>query len=349
MQDLTGKNTGDELTAAEWNQLPTEVQNAIADAGLTLSSGDLNQLAKAISSYVSGADFYEDSGFSNSHVLSPVGNFQPPQGYYDGMRVRFKSNSTTAGGSTINVNAMGAKNLTLRDGTALVAGIISSGDVIEATYNDASNRFEITNGISASISAPGPVELATQLETDGLAAADKVVTPATLDDPIQKSISDRRRTVADFNITVPSGTTNDTTLSIPLPSAASGMYRLNVLLSMQWSSSPPDTGMSAGVVISTPGVSTTFYRLACHTSLNGKLYVNNASVEKSDEINVLDDTTLGTSQTLEVNGMIQIVTGSATEIVVELVNTEAVSSSTDNLVTFASVELILLENPPVIP
>lgn len=47
MQDLNDKVIGGELTAAEWNEVPSELQNVIEASGQTLSSGDLTQLRKA--------------------------------------------------------------------------------------------------------------------------------------------------------------------------------------------------------------------------------------------------------------------------------------------------------------
>jgi len=51
MQDLNDKVKGSSLTAAEWNEIPSEIQQAITDSGQTLSSGDLTQLSKAIGGY----------------------------------------------------------------------------------------------------------------------------------------------------------------------------------------------------------------------------------------------------------------------------------------------------------
>jgi len=48
MQDLNGKIKGNKLTAAEWNEIPSEIQNVIEASGQTLSSGNLTQLRKAI-------------------------------------------------------------------------------------------------------------------------------------------------------------------------------------------------------------------------------------------------------------------------------------------------------------
>jgi len=51
MQDLNDKVKGSSLTATEWNEVPSEIQQAITDSGQTLSSGDLTQLSKAIGGY----------------------------------------------------------------------------------------------------------------------------------------------------------------------------------------------------------------------------------------------------------------------------------------------------------
>jgi len=47
MQDLNDKVKGNKLTATEWNEVPSEIQNVIEASGQTLSSGDLTQLRKA--------------------------------------------------------------------------------------------------------------------------------------------------------------------------------------------------------------------------------------------------------------------------------------------------------------
>lgn len=50
MKVLNTKVTGNDLTAAEFNEPMSEIQKAITDSGQTLSSGDLGQLSKAIGS-----------------------------------------------------------------------------------------------------------------------------------------------------------------------------------------------------------------------------------------------------------------------------------------------------------
>lgn len=117
MQDLNDKITGGTLTATEWNQLPTEVQNVIAAAGITLASGDLNQLGKAIAGYVANGSFYTDVGAANAYVLSVLGAKQSPAAYIDGMSVSFIATNNSTAPSTVNVAGLGVKNIKLADGS----------------------------------------------------------------------------------------------------------------------------------------------------------------------------------------------------------------------------------------
>ncbi len=123
MQDLTGKTTGSSLTAAEWNQLPQEVQNVITAIGITLSAGDLNQLGKALATYAPAVDFYVGGGTADAHVLSIAGGKQGIANYQDGAMFRFRpvaSNLTTT--PTVNINGRGVKTVIHEDGTALLVG-----------------------------------------------------------------------------------------------------------------------------------------------------------------------------------------------------------------------------------
>jgi len=66
MQDLNSKVTGSKLTASEFNEPMSEIQQAITDSGQTLSSGDLTQLSKATSANVANK--------AAAVLLTPVNN-----------------------------------------------------------------------------------------------------------------------------------------------------------------------------------------------------------------------------------------------------------------------------------
>jgi hypothetical protein len=139
MQSLTGKiedggaTSAGILTAVEWNELPQEVQNTITSLGISLSSGDLQQLVKSISSYVAHGDFYTAAG-TDAYVLSALGTQLKPHAYANGMRVRFVVPNTNTGASTVNVASLGVKDIEI-DGGALGAGDLAVGDPVELWYD----------------------------------------------------------------------------------------------------------------------------------------------------------------------------------------------------------------------
>ncbi len=144
MQDLNNKVTGGTLTAAEWNEVPSEIQNVIEALGIVLSTGDLNQLGKAIAGYAANGDFYTDSGGADAYVLATVGaGKQAPPSYLDGMVIRFIADNANTGASTVNVAALGVKSITDQDGNALAAGALAGS--VEAVFDNANDRFELLN------------------------------------------------------------------------------------------------------------------------------------------------------------------------------------------------------------
>lgn len=136
MQDLNDKTTSGTVTAAEWNEMPSEIQQVIEDAGITLSGADLVQLAKAIANMVATMDFYSDStGAADAYVLLPIGIKEGLEALIDGARARFRPANASTGASTVNVNGLGVKDLLQEDGTAIIAS-----DLV--TTRDAEIRYD---------------------------------------------------------------------------------------------------------------------------------------------------------------------------------------------------------------
>ncbi len=135
MEDLNDKITGGSLAAIEWNQVPSEIQNVIEGLGISLSSGDLNQLGKAISGYVANGQFYTDSGIADAYVLSVVGLKQSSTAYATGFKISFVAGNTNTGASTVNVATLGVKTLKTPEGNNIASGIIKSGTLIEAFFD----------------------------------------------------------------------------------------------------------------------------------------------------------------------------------------------------------------------
>lgn len=153
MQELNDKVDGGagsqgSLPAAEWNQLPTEVQNVITQLGQTLSAGDLNQLGKGIAGYVANGTFYTDSGAADAYVLSGIGTKQTPPSYEDGMEIRFLAANANTGASTVNVASLGVKDIKTSIGADPAAGAISGR--VSCVYDSANDWFELIADISGS-------------------------------------------------------------------------------------------------------------------------------------------------------------------------------------------------------
>ena len=130
------KNTGDTLTAPEWNQTGS-INNLIQSTGQTLSTADLNQSGKAAAQYGSG-NFFTDSGAANAYILSPIGSMQSPAAYFDGMEIRFRAANASNAASTVNVNSLGNKAIKLNDGTTDISNQIN-------TTEDVILRFDLAN------------------------------------------------------------------------------------------------------------------------------------------------------------------------------------------------------------
>lgn len=140
MQDLNNKVTGGSLTADEWNEVPSELQNPIVASGQSLSSGDLNQLGKAIAAYAGGGDYYTDNGSANVITLLVIGTFQSPPAYRDGLRARFIAGNSNSGAVTIQWPGLGVIALRDQNDVALVTGDIVAGVEYEATYRVSTGR-----------------------------------------------------------------------------------------------------------------------------------------------------------------------------------------------------------------
>lgn len=145
MQDLNDKVTSDSLTAIEWNQIPSELQNVIASLGITLSAVDLTQLGQAIAAYAAGGAFYVDSGAADAYVLSTVGIKYAPHAYFDGMTIIAYPGNANTGPSTVNVATLGVKSLKMRGGGDPAAGVVSPIQPLIAQYSASAGYFIIQN------------------------------------------------------------------------------------------------------------------------------------------------------------------------------------------------------------
>lgn len=138
---MNDKITGGTLTAPEWNEAMSELQNVIEALGITLSSGDLNQLGKAIAGYVANGTFYSESGIADAYVLTTIGSKQSLTAYTDGATFEFTTTNANTGASTVNVAGLGVKNIKLSDGTDPAAGQIDGRTLLK--FDSANDRAEL--------------------------------------------------------------------------------------------------------------------------------------------------------------------------------------------------------------
>lgn len=104
--------------------------NDVPDTALT------SQVLQGLMEIASGrAIYYNESGIADAYVLDARANQQSPAGYFDGMTVQFIAGNDNTGASTINVAALGIKDLKKSDGDALDAGYIVAGEIYMFRYN----------------------------------------------------------------------------------------------------------------------------------------------------------------------------------------------------------------------
>lgn len=149
MQDLTGKIPGSQLTAAEWNQLPEEVQTVITNSGQALSGATLDQLAKAITGLVANGTFYTESGAVNVYVLTNIDLQEAPIAYTNGFRIDFRVTTINTGASTIDVAGLGAQDLKDDLGNPLIGGELSTTVINTAIYDIGTTEFRLQGVVTS--------------------------------------------------------------------------------------------------------------------------------------------------------------------------------------------------------
>lgn len=141
--DNEGATAEGQLPSTEFNQAMSELQNIITTGGITLSGGDLAQAAKAVAAYSANGTFYVDSGGANVYVVSVIAPRLPPPAYIDGMLVSFLVGTTNTTTSTINVAALGVKDLVDRVGNVLDGGELVAGELVTARYSIGSDKVQL--------------------------------------------------------------------------------------------------------------------------------------------------------------------------------------------------------------
>lgn len=113
--------------------------------------------------------FCEDSGAANAYALTAT---FPIDSYDLGQTFTFIAANTNTGSSTVNVNAMGVKEIVRADGSPLVAGDIQDGRIVSVQYDgEAFQLMSATANDAAVISASAAAQAAAEDAADQAAAA----------------------------------------------------------------------------------------------------------------------------------------------------------------------------------
>lgn len=89
----------------------------------------------------------QDTGAANAYVITFLAGQPVPTSYIAGMTVKFKAQTTNTGASTINVNGLGLVAVRRGNGIALAAADITSGGIVELTYDG--TLFQMANYLGA--------------------------------------------------------------------------------------------------------------------------------------------------------------------------------------------------------
>lgn len=114
--------------------LPTVLANlAAGNQALSLIDGDLTTLRDPLLSLNTFSNFYTDTGASNAYVITVTTPQVVTQSA--GLRVQFLATNANTGASTLQINALAAKNIKNLNGTALANAQIPANAIVDVMYD----------------------------------------------------------------------------------------------------------------------------------------------------------------------------------------------------------------------
>ncbi|MCZ4089066.1 hypothetical protein [Sinorhizobium psoraleae] len=127
-----------ELDANNTNPSPNGVQGGYSPTTVAPIIRSIRGALKRF--YVQTNAIYTSGGTGAAYTLTYG---QAPAGYSKGIKYSFWAHADNTGACTLNLNSLGAKSILNQNGTALTAGQIKSGNMIEVVYNGTS--FELVS------------------------------------------------------------------------------------------------------------------------------------------------------------------------------------------------------------
>ncbi|WCK12334.1 hypothetical protein G6L41_008630 [Agrobacterium tumefaciens] len=150
-KNVPGAVRGSPVPAAAIEDPQREIVDFITKSGLV--PADERQLARAVQAGKVSYCIAGGTAAAITATLSPV-----PDAYREGMRIKVKLAASIPGACTINVNGLGAKNITRSDLTPLKAGDGLAGQVLDLVYDG--TRFQVA-GLLSSAQTPSNVQVFT--------------------------------------------------------------------------------------------------------------------------------------------------------------------------------------------
>jgi len=161
---VTGTTISSTWANSTLSDISTALTGSIASDGQTVPTANLpmgtyahtNVGVATVRSMYAGASQVQDNTLQ---YLTPVSGTDTitatatlgMTAYATGQRFTFVAAGTNTGATTLNINSIGAKNITKNGTTALVAGDITSGQAIEVVYDG--TQFQLSSRVATPVSA----------------------------------------------------------------------------------------------------------------------------------------------------------------------------------------------------
>ncbi len=114
--------------------IPNVFQNQTGNIPLSQLDTDFSTLATAINDPASYSNYAVDSGIVNAYIIT-LNPAPSTLASMVGVTITFKPLVSNTGASTINMNSYGALNILNFDNSALNAGQIIAGNIVQLSYN----------------------------------------------------------------------------------------------------------------------------------------------------------------------------------------------------------------------
>lgn len=134
-----------QLSAAEFNNLASEAENAVLRSGQVLTGASVTQLATSLFLHGVKAQTFQDSGAANAYVATPVsgaGGVLLPTEYstLNGATIIIKASASNTTASTLNIGQttgtlLGTKAIVDQAGAPLISGAIQAGSYLQLRYD----------------------------------------------------------------------------------------------------------------------------------------------------------------------------------------------------------------------